>query len=198
MFGDELEDLEVWEHNLSGHDQRYQLHVILSLSQDGNIQGGVACEYYPISSCGLVTYIVTNPNHRNKGVASRLLSAVLDCLPPLQALFLETNNPNKVDANLDIMSPSHRLQALHKLGFRILSLEYVQPPLGAGRSSCRDLYLCASTRVSGCTEGVSSVVLSSWLTEFYTVLCGNAVELNTMLSTSSIKEDMMVHYRTVA
>jgi GNAT superfamily N-acetyltransferase len=187
MFGDELEDLDVWESNLSSSGDKYALHVILCLEDSKDLCGGVACEYYPKSQCGLLTYIVTNPQHRNKGVAGKLVSAAVEALEQesrsrghagLRALFLETNDSEKISAEEDCMDPAERQRILQRLGFGLLQFQYVQPPLGEGRSSCHDLILCANVKVSG-EAGVDKNAFLDWVREFSDVL-GGCPELPSM------------------
>jgi GNAT superfamily N-acetyltransferase len=201
MFGDELEDIEVWESNLSSSGDRYALHVILCLD-DTELCGGVACEYYPKSQCGLVTYIVTDPQYRSRGIARKLISAAIDALEQesrsrghagLRALFLETNDAEKISAEQDVMDPAQRQGILQRLGFGLLEFRYVQPPLGEGRSSCFDLILCANTSVSG-DRGVDKSALLDWIREFSQVL-GGCPELPVMEKEIEDMHGQFVQYR---
>jgi len=44
------------------------------------IIGGVACEYYPISNCGLLTYIAVDETKRRSGIGKKLVDEVLSVL----------------------------------------------------------------------------------------------------------------------
>jgi hypothetical protein len=137
--------------------------------------GGSACEYYPKSNCGLLTYFAVKPEFRRKyayatlrtsaisqfaypicrGVARFLVEKVLCTLngdaknstnrlfgpfpsllravvllsieggkSGLSALFLETNDANKVDATKDVIDPRLRHQILQRLGEFALSFSF--------------------------------------------------------------------------
>ncbi|RUS32933.1 hypothetical protein BC938DRAFT_473770 [Jimgerdemannia flammicorona] len=199
QFESELEPVSVWfkQFEDADHQSLYTLHVILVLDQDPSklshhskavIYGGVCCEYYPKSNCGLMTYIAVSPTAKASGLGKLLVSHVLASLNAearsrgharCHAIYLETNNDH-VDASKDVMLPATRRKVLHKLGFRILKFDYVQPRLSDDQDKCRDLYFAAhdSFLEEHVGDGTSKVhVLHSqhlleFIKEFYVVLQG--------------------------
>lgn len=188
-FEDELEPVEVWIDQLektSGHE--FFLHVLLvferSDSKRERIVAGTACEYYPKSNCGLMTYTAVNPAWQKRGIGSFMIGHVLTAInneaksagkPGCDAIFLETNNPEFVSAKDDVIDPKVRHSILKKLGFWILSYKYVQPALTQDQQNCTTLlHACHKeflTRENG-KLGLKSHIILAFLTEFFTVLKG--------------------------
>eukprot|EP00475_Leptophrys_vorax_P038458 TRINITY_DN678_c0_g1_i1.p1 TRINITY_DN678_c0_g1~~TRINITY_DN678_c0_g1_i1.p1 ORF type:complete len:242 (-),score=88.53 TRINITY_DN678_c0_g1_i1:46-771(-) len=186
MFTDELEELSVWEGNLTRGDSpdKYKLHVLVIRDKAAPdvILGGVATEFYPKSGCALLTYIVTSPAARGKGVSRPLVDAVINTMdadakeagyPACKAIFLETNDETKVEASADVMAPKVRQQIFEKLGFVLLKFGYVQPPLDAGKEPCDNLILGVYKRDVDKDNSFDAKVLLDWVTEFSAELQGD-------------------------
>ncbi|KAJ3125421.1 hypothetical protein HK100_010823 [Physocladia obscura] len=188
MFPDELESVSVIHERLSGGnkdpDSSYILHVILALDGDGaseqeqKILGGVCCEYYVDSNCGLLTYIVRDAQASQKGIGKSLVNKVVETLNKeavshgfdrTDAIFLETNT-DQVDASLDVMEPRKRRAVLFALHFRFLDYAYVQPRLSDLQQPCESLYLCVHE--SSVKEGgfLPAKIVSKFMVNFYSVL----------------------------
>jgi len=189
QFDSELESLEVWLEQFTKPNKNvFTLHVFLAFGKNDHkkeaIVGGVAFEYYPKSNCGLMTYIAVNPQFQRKGVGHFLVSHVLEGLHAdagaagmghCDAVFLETNDAEKVDKEKDVMDPLVRHKVLQNLGFVILDFYYVQPALGPGQEKCTDLLLglhksCLQSQNGNL--GISSAPVIAFLREFFTVLAG--------------------------
>lgn len=129
-----------------------------------------------------------SPASKSSGLSKVLVSHVLTSLNAestrcgharCSAIFLETNNDH-VDASKDVMLPATRRKVLHKLGFRILKFEYVQPRLSDNQDKCRDLYFAVHESFLEEREnenGAKINVLKSnhllgFIKEFYVVLQG--------------------------
>jgi len=201
QFEDELEDVEIWIDLLENQksDQQFALHVLLALqktTEDGaekkTILGGCACEYYPQSNCGLLTYIAVDPTQRSKGISGRIVQAVLSTLngdavnrgcSGLSALFLETNDATKVSAEKDVMDPLVRHKILNRLGFCILGFSYVQPALSPEQQKCVDLLLGVHkdflkdepTNNAPPKKYLESSIILAFMREFFIVLMGEEV-----------------------
>ncbi|RUS22399.1 hypothetical protein BC937DRAFT_89447 [Endogone sp. FLAS-F59071] len=199
QFESELEPVAVWIKQFEDKEEEslYTLHVILILDQDpfklddhskANIFGGVCCEYYPKSNCGLMTYIAVSSAAKSSGLSKVLVSHVLTSLNAestscdhagCSAIYLETNNDH-VDASKDVMLPATRRKVLHKLGFRILKFEYVQPRLSDNQDKCRDLYFAVhesfleerESENGAKINALKSNHLLGFIKEFYVVLQG--------------------------
>lgn len=151
IFADELEDMGIWVDKLTTPSDRdkYKLHIIVIL-QDEDILGAAAVEFYPKSGCALLTYIVTNPKHRSQGLSKVLVENALQVVNEeaknhdqlfCKALFMETNDDQKIIPEKDVMDPKIRQKIFKKIGFSFLEFPYVQPPLGEDKGSCHDLLL---------------------------------------------------------
>lgn len=98
------------------------------------LYGGMACEYYRDSRCGLLTYLVVDPTQTQRGLARRLIQRAilllkrdaLDAGTVLRGVFSETEDPDQAAAEGNAMSPQQRLIALAHLGARRLDIPYVQ------------------------------------------------------------------------
>jgi len=190
QFEDELEDVEIWVNLLENQksDEEFSLHILLALEKGTNgattdtILGGCACEYYPQSNCGLLTYIAVDPNQRKRGISNHIVSQVLTTLggdavkrgkSGLSALFLETNDATKVSAEKDVMDPLVRHKILQRLGFSILEFTYVQPALSEGQQKCTDLLLAVHR--SFVKDKFDSAVILAFMREFFIVLMGEEI-----------------------
>jgi len=187
----ELEPLEVWYNQFESDpvEQSYIMHVIFAIplrepppGQLPDIIGGVCCEYYPASNCGLMTYIAVSPTAKKTGVSRLLVTSVLDTLTSTSrkhghpegcaAIFLETNT-DTVNPAHDVMVPRTRRLILHRLGFRVLKFTYVQPRLSDEQEKCHDLYLSVHESylrdMDSDKKGLASEVLLGFLHEFYII-----------------------------
>eukprot|EP00160_Parvularia_atlantis_P014350 Unigene3522_Nuclearia_a/m.10756 Unigene3522_Nuclearia_a/g.10756 ORF Unigene3522_Nuclearia_a/g.10756 Unigene3522_Nuclearia_a/m.10756 type:complete len:264 (-) Unigene3522_Nuclearia_a:63-854(-) len=190
QFEDELEPVDVWTQSMEQPETNpYTLHVILLFGPGSSkIAGGVACEYYPKSNCGLLTYIAVDTEWRQKSLGRVLVREVLKALhadarkagkAACDAVFLETNSDN-VAQEKDVMVPAVRRRVLHKLGFRILRFRYVQPALAPGLGKCTDLLLTVHESFLGPVPAGDAAVagvlksqpLLHFMREFFEVLMG--------------------------
>jgi len=178
MFSDELEDVSVWAKSLSGPKQGpYILHVLLVFERADvkreNLVAGCNCEYYQNSNAGLLTYFAVGEKWKKRGIGALLIKNVLSAMQAeaggkLDALFLETNDNEKVDAKRDVMDPQVRHFVLQSLGFRILRFQYVQPALSEEQQKCKDLLLAVHQQF----VPLRSEVLQRFIREFFVVLMG--------------------------
>jgi len=195
----------------------WNFHILLALQRgsDGDgektILGGCACEYYPLSNSGLLTYIAMDPNHRSKGISGHIIQQVLNALNEdsrkagnkgLSALFLETNDDTKVSAEKDVMDPLVRHKILSRLGFSILECRYVQPALSPDKQKCEDLLLAVhesflkDDKEKG-TKYIDSSIIFSFIHEFFMVLMGEEV-LDTDADYLAAKKELTERSRTYA
>jgi len=171
MFQDELESIDSMEINLkrNGDDSKYKLHIILAM-EGSVILGGICCEFFPKSQCGLFTYLVTSPQARGKGISRVLIDEGLRVMNleaeggRCKAVFLETNN--EADSS-DVMDIKVRQEIFRKLGFEFLDFAYVQPALEKTKKSVKCLILGVHTSSSELIdEGkLASPVVLDWLAE---------------------------------
>jgi len=175
----EREDPAQWPPRLYGElpapQPRMHLLVAVDDATAGRPLGGIAFEYYRDSRCGLLTYLVTDPAHRRRGLARRLVDRAVDLLhrdaqaegAVLRAVFAETEDPGQVDARGTAMPPHTRLAVLARLGARRIDIPYVQPRLAGGSGPCRHLLLLA---FHPDTPQIAGATVRDFLHEFYRAL----------------------------
>jgi GNAT superfamily N-acetyltransferase len=152
---DELEPFENWLMHLDDDDIYFD--ILLAVEGD-SIIGGITCEYFPTSKTGLVGYLATQQNYRNKGVARMLVKHALNAFERSYAchiVFIETRKGNASQL------------FLQKLGFAYLDLNYTQPRLCPHMKECPNMMLgvCSKRQVK-----TNDVVM--FLKEYFIVTMG--------------------------
>lgn len=184
----EREDPVQWPPRLYGDLPAPQprMHLLVAVADaTGHPQllGGIAFEYYRESRCGLLTYLVTDPAHRRRGLGRRLIQRAIELLHQdvreyatvLRGVFAETEDPERVDAHGSAISPRERLAALAKLGAHRIDIPYVQPALEGGSGRCRHLLLLA---LYPQTDSIAGAAVRDFLHEFYRALGVDQPELD--------------------
>jgi hypothetical protein len=113
------------------------------------IHGFVVAELYPESRCGLLSYLAVDSDRRRGGLGRRLVVRAVTALvrdasgrgAPLQAIFAEIHDPERVDPSQDVMDPAERVSFWAKLLARKVPIPYVQPELRPGLGPVRTLDL---------------------------------------------------------
>ncbi|MGB5694603.1 MAG: GNAT family N-acetyltransferase [Polyangiales bacterium] len=150
------------------------VHIIVAVDGSGRqVIGGVVCEYYRASGCGLVTYLVVTPTTRRTGIGRQLVSCAAATLRtqaavhgrPLQAVFAEAADPARLPSSNGGTEPGERLSALARLGARRVDIPYVQPDLGGGAGRVEGLWLLSMGVAP--QEELPGPVLRAFLHEFY-------------------------------
>ena len=152
-----------------------ELHVVIALEDDAGAKnnsvplaplsataqlGGAVYEWYPGPQGGtaLLSYLVTSPHHRRRGVAATLvahLTAVLS-RQGVRVLIAETHKMLIDDGTS--MDPKQRHIAFHRLGFAPVQLCYAQPPVRVENAHSDDLLLiahCGLLMSTGVSQRVS-------------------------------------------
>lgn len=89
-------------------------------------------------------YLMIAPKFRGQGICRRLLTQEVKEIiaiirPNYEGIFLESNQP--LSSVQDSFNPRTRLDIFQKIGIRRIPIHYIQPPLAAGKSSVRHMYL---------------------------------------------------------
>ena len=173
-FAHQREPRAGWEARLTAPGA-YRLFVTLAGAEldaaaTARIDGGVTCEWYPRSRCGLLTYLVVAPGARRRGLGRRLLDGARAALRDHAAasgvtpaaIFGEVADP----AVGDDPDAAARLARFRRWGARVVEARYVQPALGAGLA--RDRHL----RLIGFFDGappaaIDGAIVAGFLREFY-------------------------------
>ncbi len=175
---DEAEDPDVWPPLLDAASPNEpplpELHIAVAM-EEGNVLGGLNLELYRESGTWLLAYIAVRADGRGSGIGRRLLESAIELSmqartadressPPI--LLAEAEDPERAlkDGGFD---RSLRLRILSNLGFRIVDMPYVQPPLGAGRGPVDWLFLLAHQSGLGPDSELESDRLHRFLHEFY-------------------------------
>jgi len=151
IFGEEeLDDLDVWEAELTGAHPRCRLLACAALgpAQQGSdaserpVVGGAIWEYFLEAECFLYTYLFLDEEaSRGKGLGRQLADAMwvsvrnllqsekLNC----KAIFVEMHDPAlHEEGSEDSMDPTQRVRKMQKMGTRQVgspAFKYFQPPL---------------------------------------------------------------------
>lgn len=184
----EREDPAEWPPRLYGDlpVPQPRMHLLVAVdahARTPRLLGGIAFEYYRDSGCGLLTYLVTDADHRRRGLARRLVDKAIARLHEdahghgveLRGVFAETEDPAQVNSDGNAMAPRERLQALARLGARRIDIPYVQPALTGGNGRCRHLLLLAFHPQA---DGIEGAALRDFLHEFYRALGVETPELD--------------------
>jgi GNAT superfamily N-acetyltransferase len=153
--------------------------VARSATAPDGVAGFVACEYYPRSRCGLISYIAVDSGMRGLGLGRTLLERAIailraDAQPngALEAVLAEIHDPSKVKETDDVIPPLDRIRIMDRLGAKRLPIAYVQPELapGHGRGRGKTLMLIAFPTGDTELETLPSAVVRDFLEELYEVL----------------------------
>ena len=137
----------------------YTFHARVAVDGE-TILGGIAYEHYPISNCGLVTYMVVAPSARKRGLGRELLtSAARELYSAGAALVVGEVHRDKPE----------RLERFIRWGAQRLDVSYVQPSLGPGLP--RDAGLCLIV-LPPVPVTVDEGVVNAFIAELYEVTEG--------------------------
>lgn len=189
-----MEPLENWHKALSpeGRDDPNicDLHVLLSLLLPGEhkghkghkyIVGGLVFEYYPITNCALLTYVVVNEKYSNKGIGTDLLRRAITILDQNAKTKGHISGCNAIFLEVKFL-PSERESVSHQFlfnkGFRLLDFEYYQPPTSlknpVSHNVCLTLLLTSRIPRLPDTDQpyIPSALLASFITTLWQDECG--------------------------
>lgn len=131
-------------------------NVLVVEDSAGGVLGGSAFSYVPKANCGFSEYLVVAPHVRGSGLGRRLYDhrkRILDGLAArhgsggCRGLFIEVDSPQRtpteiLEAERESSIDAHqRLRIFCHLGFQRVDVQYVQPPLGAGKAAVEYLDL---------------------------------------------------------
>ena len=146
---------------------------VLSISDDGTVNGGLVTDWY--DSCGAleIIYIATAKECRKSGVGSSLrydgLKLINEAIgSSLKHIFLEVDIPSSTDSSASF-SPTSRLAVWDKWGARRIPISYIQPPLSPGKDYVDGMMLMMLPLSADFEEdgNISSEELKSFLRAFY-------------------------------
>lgn len=149
----ERESLEKMHRVLNGETPGVEIIINVAgenlTSADPIVKGiGVAYYYHP-QNVGLLAYNAVSPDSKGEGIGKTLVHSRIESLKQmaisknskLRAVFVDCNNPDKVDAQHDSMDPTTRIKVFTSWGAREIPLNYVQPPLEDHLEYCDNMTL---------------------------------------------------------
>lgn len=139
------------------------------------IVGGLVFEYYPITNCALVTYVVVNEKYSNKGIGTDLLRRAITILDQNAKTKGHISGCNAIFLEVKFFvgekeSVSH--QFLYNKGFRLLDFEYYQPPTSLKNPISHNvcLTLLLTSRIPRLEDSDRPYIPSALLHSFITTL----------------------------
>ena len=130
--------------------------------EDDHVIAGCISDYYPECKSIEPIYLVVDEEHRNQGIAKEMLEDVFRG-NNIVDMYVEVENPDKVNSTDSAIDPKTRIEIYKKLGFNVLDIDYVQPPLGEGMDYERNLLLMYRTK----TKPFNKKRLAKFLMYFY-------------------------------
>jgi GNAT superfamily N-acetyltransferase len=161
-----------WTEALSSRDIGYSLSFIVA--RDGyEVAGGIAFEYYPLSACGLLTFVFVRERYRKQKLGRALVERAHKQLrsgKPLHYVFAEVEDPERVDRSRikSAIDPRLRLRILARLGARAIPIRYIQPALEPGQQPAEHLMLLILAPHEA--TSIDRSRLTTFLHEFYASL----------------------------
>jgi GNAT superfamily N-acetyltransferase len=152
---EERESMDVWLRNLKGQNPSVNIVVLIAGDKLDTkhpvIKAISVAYYYNKYDSGLLAYNAVAPEFQGQGLGRTMVEArqiaLLDVAKSkgrkLGGVFIECNDPAKIKPEDDVMDPATRIKMFERWGARVLPIDYVQPPLGAGRKKCASMKLLA-------------------------------------------------------
>jgi len=186
-----LDPFDTWKGLMMEPSEGYQFHADLLVNEQNRVIGGLMYEFYPQSLCGLLSYLVVKEEYRGRRLANYLIDIAKESLDrdaqkltsdqtkKINAIFLETHHPplshfgpQYVDSvqeeSLDIWTK--RMNLFGRLGFQVIDVPYLQPPLEIGKNPAYNLFLLNYHPENW--PDLSPTTLRDFLVEF-NIGCGN-------------------------
>jgi GNAT superfamily N-acetyltransferase len=169
-FAAQHEPLEAWQRALAG-GAGYELTIRLAVDA-GEILGGISFERYPVSSCGLITYMVVAEAARRRGLGRRLQADAIATMfaAGAPAVFGEVNDPRLAGEGLldePIEDTWERLERNENWGARVVEIRYIQPALGPGLTRDRGLCLIAHADAEPLPDTMPGAIVRAFVGELY-------------------------------
>ncbi len=154
----EREELEIWVSKLKNKAQSASDSYAIILAGDNlddpanaYIKGIAVGIYYDDAQSGLMAYNAIRPECQRQGLGRFLVNERIKAFEgvskskghDLKAIFLEVNNPDKVETCGDSMDPKLRKATFEAWGARTVDVDYVQPALSTDKGKCKELMLMA-------------------------------------------------------
>jgi hypothetical protein len=124
-----------------------------------------------------MAYNAVDPACQGQGLGRIMIEARKEALLQLSGshkkelggIFVECNDPAKIKPEDDVMDPAKRIAMFEGMGARMISIDYIQPPLAHGAEKCDTIRLLAYPHpVTGLYPSKDEI--KDYLTGIYTEL----------------------------
>jgi len=115
--------------------------AIVLATEGDTVIGGCVSVYYPQCKSLFPIYLAIRPEYRKMGFGRLLFDCSLEQFPNAEHMFIEVDNPSRVDIEHSVMSPTDRILVYKRMGFELVPLNYVQAPAAKGQQPCFTLSL---------------------------------------------------------
>lgn len=143
----EREPFEIIEARIKKGENWWPRTDMILCIEGNEVASGCISDYYPECQSIEAIYLVTNEKYRGKGLAKVLLSETFNLYPEALDIYLEADNPALVSPGLSAMNPETRIKIYQKLGFKVININYIQPPLFQGLDYERKLLLMSKSKI---------------------------------------------------
>jgi GNAT superfamily N-acetyltransferase len=171
----EVIPFDIWK-NWVQYPDLAPMHIEVYLSGSGFdtdspiLTGFSHFEWYRSSECALAGYAAVSPEHRGKGISSKLLQLGLKEMSEkgAKAVFAEINDPARTVE--DSMDPLLRLKVWQNLGIKRIDVPYYQPSLGEGQDAADNLWLCLMPMSNHTPISIRKEIVYDFLLEMFGTL----------------------------
>lgn len=115
--------------------------LIVLITEGKTVVGGCVSDYYPQCEMLEPIYLAVRPEYRRMGFGRLLVECSLEQYPSCNHMFVEVDNPGCVKEERSAMPPTERIQVYKRMGFDLVPISYIQPPLVEGYPSSSDMFL---------------------------------------------------------
>ncbi|MGE5632760.1 MAG: GNAT family N-acetyltransferase [Caulobacteraceae bacterium] len=147
-------------------------HVILAIGS-GVIVGGLICDYFERSNCGVIEFIAVKKECRSEGIGTRLYQKAIELLRKdarnnkknnIDYIFCEIEKAD-ADSNKDAIK---YLWFWNKMGYRKILFNYIQPALSDGKENVNNLDLIALQLNENIKshKGIEATTIKSFLLDY--------------------------------
>lgn len=155
-----------------GWYKKNNYHVILVL-KSGKIVGGIICDYFADSNCGVIEFIAIKEEYQSGGIGTRIYQKSVEILRKdarlnsqneLDYIFGEIE---KVNDNKSIEDKKY-LWFWWKMGYKKIDFDYIQPALDSNKQcvSSLDLILIQLSHTSSLTDEINTNILKGFLIDY--------------------------------
>lgn len=154
-------------------------HTIILLEtvpEKTEVAGGLIADWYANSKALHLIYLIVSENHREKGIAKKLVENGVPWIKEwiakekgieIGSVFFESNIPWKTCSELDNFDTELRLRIFSKMGAKLIDIPYIQPALDSGKKEVDNLFLLSFQQFNKTDKGIPESDIAAFLTDLY-------------------------------